>query len=89
MLRRLLEVSELNTIAQFINPVTDNMLTWANAVWSQGGEYATIYDRFLQKVLDHCPESKQTGERFLTLKQGNLRIAEFALNFRTFTAGSA
>lgn len=65
-------VCKCTKIVQFINLITGKALTWATAVWSQGGEHTNSYDQFLelfQHVFDYSPEGKEIGESLLSLKQ--------------------
>lgn len=84
-------MSELTRITQFINLLTDKVLTWVTMVWSQEGEHMASYHHFLQliqRVFDHSTEGNEIGEKLLSLKQGNQSTTEFILNFHILAVGS-
>lgn len=38
------------------------------------------------RVFDHTPTGREVGDRVMSLSQGNQRVVEFALEFRTLAA---
>lgn len=81
--------TEASKIAFVCSMLTGRALEWITAVWRDDGNLFPSFDAFILKfreVFNHPLEGCAAGERLLELSQGNLTVAEYALNFRTLAA---
>lgn len=76
---------------QLLGFLIDKDLLWSIAVWEQGGESVSSYENFVmlfQRVFDHAAKGREVSARLLSIKQGNRRMVEYALEFSTLAADS-
>uniref|UniRef100_A0A3B1J024 ribonuclease H n=1 Tax=Astyanax mexicanus TaxID=7994 RepID=A0A3B1J024_ASTMX len=81
--------SDKAKIGFIISRLSGKALDWATAIWESISE--SSYDTFLsifRSVFDHTRYGQSSGELLISLKQGKLSVAAFALEFRTLAASS-
>uniref|UniRef100_A0A674BPU3 CCHC-type domain-containing protein n=1 Tax=Salmo trutta TaxID=8032 RepID=A0A674BPU3_SALTR len=83
--------SDEEKVSALVSCLTGRALEWANAVWdgpdSARGD-SPEFTRHFRAVFNHPPEGRAAGERLFHLRQGTRSAQDFALEFRTLTAGS-
>ncbi|XP_053486038.1 uncharacterized protein LOC128610642 [Ictalurus furcatus] len=85
------EMPEVRKLTHFMESLSGTALAWATAEWERGGGVRPSLDDFLarfQRPFDHSPDSWETGDELMQLKQGSCTAREYALEFRTIAARS-
>ncbi len=83
--------SESPRVAFMITHLTGRAREWATAEWDKQSSMCHSVKDFseaLRKVFDHCAPGGEAARRLLTLRQGNSRVADHAIRFRTLAAES-
>ncbi|KAK3507870.1 hypothetical protein QTP70_002195 [Hemibagrus guttatus] len=78
-------------IAFIISRLDGKALRWAEPLWSQNNPMMSSLSAFtkhFREVFGKPEGDSSVGERLCRLKQGNLSVAEYALQFRTLAAAS-
>ncbi|KAK3556977.1 hypothetical protein QTP70_022326 [Hemibagrus guttatus] len=78
-------------IAFIISRLDGKALRWAEPLWSQNNPMMSSLSDFtkhFREVFGRPEWDSSLGERLCRLKQGNMSVAEYALQFRTLAAAS-
>ncbi|KAK3513203.1 hypothetical protein QTP70_009748 [Hemibagrus guttatus] len=78
-------------IAFIISRLDGKALRWAEPLWSQSNPMMSslsAFTRHFREVFGRPEGDSSVGERLCRIKQGNLSVTEYALQFRTLAAAS-
>ncbi|KAK3553387.1 hypothetical protein QTP70_003551 [Hemibagrus guttatus] len=78
-------------IAFIISRLDGKALRWAEPLWSQSNPMMSslsAFTRHFREVFGRPEGDSSVGERLCRIKQGNLSVSEYALQFRTLAAAS-
>ncbi|ROL42979.1 Retrotransposon-derived protein PEG10 [Anabarilius grahami] len=78
-------------IAFLISQLSGKALKWADSIWSQHGDVTQSYSAFIshfREVFGKPIFDSSAGEKLYNLKQGEMSIYDYALQFRTLAAVS-
>ncbi|KAK3545854.1 hypothetical protein QTP70_016092 [Hemibagrus guttatus] len=78
-------------IAFIISRLDGKALRWAEPLWSQSNSMMSslsAFTRHFREVFGRPEGDSSVGERLCRIKQGNLSVTEYALQFRTLAAAS-
>lgn len=83
--------SEQCKITFVISSLTGPALLWAETIWSQAGPATQSFENFIthfREVFGTTKGDSSIGEQLYHLKQGNMTMHEYTLQFRTLAAAS-
>lgn len=83
--------TERSKIGFIITHLQGKALRWAETIWDQGGTVTQTAQSFIQhfkEVFGKPPYDSSISDQLFLLRQSNLPIKEYALQFRTLAAAS-
>ena len=83
--------TERSRVAFIITNLTGRAREWATAEWDQQSVICHSVMDFsgaLRRVFDHRTPGREAARELLTLRQGNSRVADYAIRFRTLAVDS-
>ncbi|XP_078804461.1 uncharacterized protein LOC144992408 [Oryzias latipes] len=83
--------TDRSKVAFIISHLSDRAGAWATAEWQRGGETCSSLPAFLEAfslVFQHTKPGREAARALMRLTQGDRRVAEYAIEFRTLAAES-
>lgn len=78
-------------IAYIISHLTGRAEAWATAEWNRGDTVCTNLPRFIEtlnQIFHHVTPGREAARALVQLKQGEHRVIDYAIQFRTLAADS-
>ena len=83
--------TERSKVAYIISLLTDRAKLWGTAEWekqSPACSSAEMFSAELRKVFDHTASGREAARGLLNLRQGERRVADYSIEFRTIASDS-
>lgn len=83
--------TDRSRIAYIVGLLSGKASEWATAAWTSKSPICHSYSEFtteMKRIFDHPIQSKEAGQRLISLRQGSTSVAQYALNFRIAAAES-
>uniref|UniRef100_A0A8C5QDM6 CCHC-type domain-containing protein n=1 Tax=Leptobrachium leishanense TaxID=445787 RepID=A0A8C5QDM6_9ANUR len=82
-------VSDKAKVGYLINHLTDKALLWATPLWENKKPIIYDYEGFtseLKRTFDPSRRATNAGRSLFHIKQGNRRVSDYAIEFKTLTS---
>uniref|UniRef100_A0A8C5LWS7 CCHC-type domain-containing protein n=1 Tax=Leptobrachium leishanense TaxID=445787 RepID=A0A8C5LWS7_9ANUR len=82
-------VSDKAKVGYLINHLTDKALLWATPLWENKKPIIYDYEGFtseLRRTFDPSRRATNAGRSLFHIKQGNRRVSDYAIEFKTLTS---